>query len=252
MEKERLYLSTVDEHAASLSRKYGLGLELAEFCTAWNLDDEFEATDCKVKKEMEGISRFTLHGPYSELFPCAVDRMVRAVTRNRFLKTLSVAEGYGIHKVIFHGGFDPHLYYPIWFREQSILFFKEFVSEIPDGFTVCLENVLEPEPELLTDIIEAVDNPKLRMCLDVGHAQAYSQVSPLEWVNRAGGLIDHFHVHNNDGTRDSHSPLMEGVIPMEALFKAIEDHTPRATVTLELPDGASSLQWMVKHNLLKL
>lgn len=251
MRKESLYLSTVDESAAELSRKYGLGLELAEFCTAWNLDDEFSVVDQKVQQEIAGLQRLTLHGPYNELFPCAIDRRARALARERYLQALETAVHYGAEKVILHGGFDPHLYFPVWFIQESTAFFRDFVKEIPENMTVCLENVLEDDPALLTEIIRSVDDSRLRICLDVGHAQAYSRFSPIEWISRCGNLIDHFHVHNNDGTRDSHSPLSEGIIPMNALFAEIEHHCPQATVTLELPQARSSLVWLEQNHILE-
>ena len=251
MKSSKLYLSTVDGCAGDLARKYGLGLELAEFCTAWNLDGCFPETDRKIQKESRGISRFTIHGPYNELFPCAIDRRARALARERYLQTIEIAKRYDVHKIIFHGGFDPHLYFPIWFKEQSILFFRDFVKEIPEDMTICLENVLEPDPGLLTEIVKAVEDPRLFLCLDVGHAQAYSQCSALEWAKRAAPFIRHFHIHNNNGSVDSHSPLMEGILPMEELFETIDTLCPQATVTLELPDAASSLAWMTEHHILE-
>ena len=251
MKSSQLYLSTVDPQAGDLARQYGLGLEIAEFCTAWNLDDEFPAADQAVRREGAGISRFTLHGPYSELYPCAVDRKARALARDRFLQAIRAAALYGADKLILHGGFDPHLYYPIWFREQSILFFRDFIREVPENLTLCLENVLEPEPSYLLDIIRAVDSPRLRLCLDVGHANAYSQASPLNWVCQAGDLISHFHLHNNDGTQDSHSPLPQGTIPMKRLLEKISLSCPHATMTLELPEAASSLVWLREEKILE-
>ena len=251
MKQSQLYLSTVDENAASLCREYGLGLELAEFCTAWNLDDEFPATDRKVRQEMEGISRFTLHGPYNELFPCAIDKKARQLCRDRYLQTIGTARGYGIHKIIFHAGFNPALYFHIWFTQQSILFFQDFVKEIPEDMTIVLENVVEEDPAWITDILAAVNSPRLRMCLDVGHARAYSKFTPCQWVERAAPFIDHFHIHNNDGSRDSHSPLMEGSIPMEALLSQIESQCPEATLTLELPQAASSVHWLLQNKILE-
>ena len=251
MKKEQLYLSTVDEHAHVLARKYGLGLELAEFCTAWNLDDEFPAVDQKVRREMEGLTRFTVHGPYNELFPCAIDRQARKLCHDRYLQAIAVARGYGIHKIVFHGGFTPWLYFPIWFKEQSTLFFREFVKEIPADMTVCLENVLEETPDFLTDILHRVDDPRLRMCLDVGHAQAYSPLAPDRWIEESFDVIDHFHIHNNDGTRDLHGSLFEGVIPMKALLEQIEYRCPRASLTLELPDAEPSLRWLADNRIME-
>ena len=39
---EKLYISTIAEDDAELAQKYGLGLEIAEYCTAWNMDEFFD------------------------------------------------------------------------------------------------------------------------------------------------------------------------------------------------------------------
>ena len=251
MKKEKLYLSTIDDHAHTLAMSQGLGLEIAEFSTAWNLDDEFAQTDAIVSPKLRCSDRFTLHGPYSELFPCAIDRKVRALAAQRYRQTIETALHYGIHKIILHAGFNPWLYFPCWFTEQSISFWKEFEKEIPEGVELVLENVLEEQPEHLADIIRAVDSPKIRMCLDVGHAHAYSKAPVEKWVRDCGDVIDHFHVHNNDGSWDTHSPLDCGTIPMKALLSQIEAACPNATLTLELMDGASSLNWLRKEEILE-
>ena len=43
------YLSTIDPNAHLTAKKYGLGLEIAEYCTAWNMDQEFAQTDPAVR-----------------------------------------------------------------------------------------------------------------------------------------------------------------------------------------------------------
>lgn len=55
MEKERFYISTIDPNAADTAREYGLGLEIAEYCTAWNMDREFPETDAAVREKLEGV-----------------------------------------------------------------------------------------------------------------------------------------------------------------------------------------------------
>ena len=251
MKRDSLYLSTVDPMAGDLARAWGLGLEIAEFCTAWNLDDEFEATDRQVRRELQGIQQATLHGPYNELFPCAIDRKARALAMDRFLQTVQVAAGYGIHKIVFHGAFDPHLYHPDWFIPQSAAFFRQLVPELPQGTVLALENVLEPEPRLLTQIVRQVDSPKLRICLDVGHAQAYSRTSAMDWVDACYPWLTHFHIHNNNGSQDLHGPLFEGVIPMTRLLEKIQLLCPDASMTLELPQAESSLLWLQQQNILE-
>ena len=45
MKRQNWYLSTIDPQAEKLAREYGLGLEIAEYCTAVNLDDNLKETD---------------------------------------------------------------------------------------------------------------------------------------------------------------------------------------------------------------
>lgn len=252
MNRNNLYLSTVDPNAHLIARSHQLGLELAEFCTAWNLDEQFQETDASVREKMKGIPRFTLHGPFNELFPCAIDRKARQLAAFRFRQAIDTAKGYGIRKVILHSGYNPWLYFSCWFTEQSVPFWQELLPHIPEDMTVCVENVLEEEPQMLAKIIRQVDSPKLRMCLDIGHVHAYSKESVPQWMEACADVIDHFHVHNNDSTWDTHSPLLEGTIDMAAFFSAAQTLSPNATMTLELPDAASSVQWLENQGLLEV
>ena len=77
MKKDQLFLSTIAPDAAEEARRHGLGLEIAEYCTAWNMDEQFESTHAAVTKELTGVGRRLLHAPFNELFPCAVDPKAR-------------------------------------------------------------------------------------------------------------------------------------------------------------------------------
>ena len=70
---DKFYLSTIDENAHLLAKKYGLGIEIAEFCTPWFLDTDFDEVDPKIREKLSCSDRFVLHAPFSELFPCAID-----------------------------------------------------------------------------------------------------------------------------------------------------------------------------------
>ena len=182
MKKENIYLSTIAPDAAPLAREYGFGLEIAEYCTAWNMDEKFNGVDGVVKKKLEGTSRSTLHAPYNELFPCAIDKKARALATERYRQAIDLAKRYGSKKVIIHGGYNPWIYYPVWYVEQSILFWKDFLKEDP-GVEIVLENVLETEPQWLLDIVKGVADSRLKLCLDVGHVNAYSKIPVTEWLS---------------------------------------------------------------------
>lgn len=248
MKREHIYLSTVAPDAQFSARDFGFGLEIAEYCTAWNMDEKLTQVDPEVKKKLEGISSCLLHGPYNELFPCAIDKKARALAASRYRQAIDLAKGYGSKKVIIHGGYNPWIYYPVWYVGESVVFWKEFLKEDP-GVEIVLENVLETEPELILDIVKGVNDPRFRMCLDVGHVNAYSQIPLLQWLETCAPWISHFHIHNNDGHVDLHQGLCDGTIPMKELLRKIDELCPEATITLETVEAGPSVTWLMEECL---
>ena len=249
MNKKNVYISTTAPDASQLAVQYGLGIEIAEYCTAWNMDDEFTSTDAAVRIKLEGIERKVLHAPFNELFPCAIDRKARSLAAERYRQAIDLAKTYGATKVVVHGGYNPWIYYPVWYTEQSIIFWKEFLREDP-GMEIVLENVLETDPQWLLDIVKGVGNPRLKLCLDIGHVNAYSKIPLNDWLENWAPHISHFHIHNNDTSWDTHSPLTEGTIPMKDLLEKVYLLCPEATFTLELMEAEASVKWMADNDLI--
>ena len=249
MEKQRIFLSTIDPEAGNIARAQGLGVEIAEYCTASNMDEGFEENHRKVLEELRGVTHRILHGPFNELFPCAIDPKARALAAQRYRQACDLASGYGADKVVIHAGFVPHIYYPCWYTEQSVLFWREFLKDTPGNLTICLENVMESDPGWMRDIVKEVDDPRLGICLDVGHANVCSQIPVSGWLETLGPWIRHFHMHNNDSTADTHSSLAQGNIPMEDILHQAEGLD--ATVTLEVTNGAVDVDWLRQKGLLE-
>lgn len=248
MKREDIYISTIASDGASVAREYGLGLEIAEYCTAWNMDDRFDQVHPEVLRKICGVPDRLLHAPFNELFPCAIDPKARELAAHRYRQAIALAKGYGAAKVIIHGGYNPRIYYPAWYVEQSILFWRGFLKEDP-GVQIVLENVLEEEPGMLLDIVKGVDDPRLRLCLDVGHVNAYSEISVMEWLKAWAPYLSHFHIHNNDGSWDTHSPLDCGSIPMGEVLDQADILCPDATFTLELMEASPSVRWLLEGTI---
>ena len=249
MKKEKIYLSTVAPDAARTARKYGLGLEIAEFCTAWNMDEEFSQTDASVRGKLTGIPNRILHAPFNELFPCAIDKKARALAADRYRQAIALAKKYGADKVVIHGGYNPWIYYPVWYVEQSVLFWKEFLQEDP-GVQIVLENVLEETPDMLLDIVRGAGDERLRLCLDIGHVNAYSRIPVKKWLEAWAPVLSHFHIHNNDGSADRHCALYDGTVPVKELLLQVAALCPEATVTCELTETEASVQWLLDNQLI--
>ncbi len=242
----KFYISTIATDAAEAARKHGMGLEIAEFCTARKMDEQFRETDAAVRKKLEGIEKSVLHAPFNELFPCAIDPKARTLAAERYRQAIDLAVKYGAEKVVIHGGYNPWIFYPVWYVEQSIEFWKAFLADAPDAIIV-LENVLEETPDMLLDIVKGVADPRLRLCLDVGHVNTYSRMPVMDWLIRWTPYLSHFHIHNNDGSRDSHSALRQGTIPMKELLKKAVELCPNATFTLEVMEAEPSIKWLEEN-----
>ena len=91
MTKDKLYLSTIDSKAQEIAREHSLGLEIAEYCTAWNMDEKFRETDTAVRQKLTGIQNRILHAPFNELFPCAIDPKARALAADRYRQAIGLA-----------------------------------------------------------------------------------------------------------------------------------------------------------------
>lgn len=245
---DQLHLSTIGSDSRKMAMQYGLGLEIADFCTAVNLDQNVAAHRTAVRKEMEGIGSFWFHAPFAELSPASIDPKVREVTAFRYRQAMEMAASLGISRVVIHGGFIPLVYFPEWFVEQSVRFWVEFLKEIPEDVTIALENVMEPGPEMLVEIVRQVQDQRLGLCLDVGHANSRVSKTPvLDWVAPMAPYLRHVHLHNNKGDVDLHQCLGMGTVPMEAVLDRILVSCPLATFTIENPCCAPSVAWLRTH-----
>lgn len=238
---ERLYLSGMDARAADLARRLGLGLELTAFTYAPELDRPAARDEAKV--QCAGVAHLWLHGPFAELCPAAIDPLVRDVARARYRQAFEAAAELGVSRVVLHAGFTPYVYFPEWFVGRSVEFWCALLPELPEGMRVALENVMEPGPEMLVDIAKQVDDPRLGLCLDVGHANTcVSKTPPADWVAPMAPWLRHVHLHSNVGNLDDHAPVGAGTVPAREIIGDVLRRCPAATFTLENMDCLPALE----------
>ena len=248
--RDRLHLSGIDGQAAALAGKWGLGFEIAEFCWAPRLEQP-DAMEL-VRQQIAGMERLWLHAPFAELAPCAIDPLVREAALRRFRQTIRTAQMLGVKRIVVHGGYIPLVYFPEWYVEQSAVFWKELLADVPPDMVLAVENVMEPGPDMLVQIAQAVADPRLGLCLDVGHANtSVSRTSPMEWIGPMAPWLKHVHLHNNRGDWDLHDPLGQGDIPMAQVLDTLLDVCPAATYTIENQDCAPSLTWLAEQGYLE-
>jgi sugar phosphate isomerase/epimerase len=246
--KSRWHLSTIADKAADTARKLGLGLEVTEFCVASNMDQDFDTWQPVAKRNIQGIKQLVLHAPFSELCPAAIDPLVVDVTRRRLRQAYELACSLGISRMVVHSGFLPVVYDRGWFVERSVLFWKDFVNSIDGSFQLLLENAFEDGPGLTLNIVREVADPRMCLCLDVGHANTKTKNQPVEqWAEEMAGWLAHVHIHNNFGVEDSHYLPGIGSIDMPQLVERIFQLSPRATMTLECRDAQGAVDWLIAY-----
>lgn len=247
--RSRLHLSGMDGQAAALAREWGLGFEITEFCWAPRLEQPDAMA--LVRRQIEGARHLWLHAPFAELAPCAIDPLVRDAALHRFRQTIETARALGVTRLVVHGGFIPLVYFPEWFVEQSVLFWRELLADVPESMVLAVENVMEPGPEMLVEIVRQVEDPRLGLCLDVGHANSrVSETPPLDWISPMAPYLRHVHLHNNDGDMDLHQSLGEGSVPMEAVLDTVLTDCPQATFTIENLLCSPSVSWLEQRGYL--
>ena len=240
-----LYISTVADGAAELACEYGLGLEIAEFCTAFNMDREFEKWDSRVRREASGVDRLFFHAPFNELCPAAVDPLITDVAKMRYRQAYILMRSYGINTMIVHSGYLPLLYSVDWFITNSIEFWQEFLYAKPNELKLYIENVFEKTPELLNEIVSGVNDERFRLCYDIGHAAVFGEgVTVTEWAEQAAPFLAHVHLHNNDGRSDTHNAPGDGISDIAAVIRKISEAASEATFTIESVDVESSVSWL--------
>lgn len=221
-----MYISHLltDEEMRELIRQTKAGVESIDFSIAWNLD-HFKETLRSYEKKMQymGCENLTVHGPFLDLNPMAFDSMVQNATLHRFEQAYSAAYSLGAKKVIYHTCFVPSVYFLEGWALRMAEFFQRFLEKKDETIQILIENVLDPFPEPLCEVADLITHPAFGVCLDVGHANCYSEISVEQWVEVLKPHIRHLHLHDNLGDKDSHLALGCGKAPLKNILPYIKE-----------------------------
>lgn len=248
--KNKLYIATFQNKALEVAQNYGLGIEFNNTCISEALDSvNREKLISAMQKEFDkvGFDKAVLHGPFTEIHPAAIDHRARLLAMERTEEAYRVCEALGVKKMVVHTGWIPFIYFKEWQAQKGAEFWQEFMFGKPSDFTLCVENVLDDEPYMIADMMRRIDDPRIKICLDIGHANATtSEDIPVEtWIKVLGPYIDHFHLHNNFGDNDTHGDFESGSMDMDSIFKAIEENcSADATFTIEARECENCVKWL--------
>jgi sugar phosphate isomerase/epimerase len=193
--------------------------------------------------------RITLHGPFQDLAPGALDDGVLAASRRRLRQAFRYLPVFQPVAVVCHLGYEARHY--AWDQERwlvrSAATWKELAAlAAPYGVTVMLENVHETEPELFLEVLGRAGSPNLKVCFDVGHLLAFSTGDFPLWLETLAPVIGHLHLHDNLGDHDTHLALGAGRVPLRETLDYLASRGCRPLITLE-PHQEGSLDSSLDH-----
>ncbi len=216
-------------------RRYDL-----EIYFAASVLDQLEKPDLeKLLERLDWNPSLTLHAPFMDLNPGAVDHMVRSATQVRFRQILNVAALLKPRAIVFHAAYDKWRYSgrkDIWLERSMDTWDKVMETATKIGVRIAVENVFDEDPEALGMLIEKVGHRDFGFCFDTGHFNLFSTVPMEQWFAVLGKHIVEVHLHDNDGSADSHWALGRGKIDFGLFFKLLRETAIEPVYTIEAHD----------------
>lgn len=242
----------VDE-VASLCQAKKCGIEVQSFYDPELIRREPDALAVH-RRAIMPIELRALHGPFGDLCAGSFDPMVREVAANRFELAYQLAMQLDVTHIILHHGYVPGTSSSQGWLSRFVAFWQAFLEAKTDKIAFHIENMLEHDPVLLSDVIAAIGRANVDVCLDIGHVHCNAKTSVLYWIEQMGDQIGYVHMHDNHGKADEHLGLGEGTIPMIEVCNALLEYAPEAIWAIEARFSylESSYRWLVEYGFLSL
>ncbi len=217
----------------------GLNLEVTTFSKPQYLDDS-DAHLAEYKRNLSELPscRILVHGPFIDLNIVSSDPGIAAISRARYLQSIRCARELGAEAITFHTQYNPLLRLGSYIREWLVgtaRFLVEMTQDpVCEGLDIYVENMFEDSPDLMVELMKAVDSPRVGITLDVGHVGVYGKGEYSRWIRMMAPYIRHVHLSDNHGMVDEHLPLGSGIVDFKEVFASLARFDVRPTYTIEM------------------
>ncbi len=200
------------------TKEHGYNMEISNLASPRILDTNWQEVVKDYQRKLHGFKgAISTHGSYGnlgDLLIRSVDEKIREISEQRIFQSLEIARELKAKRTVFHLNFNwirRAKDYKLEWIEQNASFWSDVLEKYPSS-TVALENTYDFTPEMLRTMLDEVNSPRLKVCLDVGHVNVWSKVPVEEWFAVLGEDICSIHATDNKGDFDSHLALGEGAI----------------------------------------
>lgn len=236
--------------------------EYADFIKKERLDLEIyfgsAALDAVSTDQIKGLLEvldydpsLSIHAPFMDLSPAAVDSKVRKATMERFSHALDIAEVLRPKTIVFHSGYEKWKYaldVNFWL-EKSLLTWRPLNERASSmGVKIAIENIFEDEPSNLRLLMEHMGSDNFGVCFDTGHCNLFSKVPLEEWMRALAVYIAELHLHDNDRSADQHLPMGEGTFDFAKFFGLLARNDCVYTIEAHSPQHVlMSLEYLTRN-----
>ncbi|MCY3822968.1 MAG: sugar phosphate isomerase/epimerase [Nitrospinae bacterium] len=232
-----------------LKEAAGAGFEKIElWAMTPNFDLENETRLKALKKWLADLSltTSTFHAPfYADLSEArqgrwlslaATDSGAREAAIQKTIQALRAFRPLGARVAVLHPSApgkagDPDTYDALEASIERLL----PVAEETDA-VLAIENIPSAlgRAEPLADFVARIDHPRLRICIDTGHALITEGNKTKRAIERLAPLCAATHLHDNDGRSDAHLIPGEGAFEWPSFFTTLDARGYPGTLALEL------------------
>lgn len=237
---------------SKLCKEYNIGVNVDSYC-----DPEYHNShpeDLTYHLQMySDVTIKSMHGAFTDLCFGSRDNLIREATKIRFDHSYDISKKLGCNHIIFHHGYIPGTSYPPNWIKRSKSFWDDFLTGKDSNTIFYIENQFEHSPDMILDLVSAVDNNNLKICLDIGHAHCNSKTPVEEWIKKLSKNIGFVHLHNNHGSEDEHLGLDNGTIDILEVCNLLEKYAPDSIWAIEshFRDVENSINWLKNNGFLK-
>jgi sugar phosphate isomerase/epimerase len=178
----------------------------------------------------------TMHAPFFDLTPGALDRKIREITREKLRRAFKLIKVFQPQSIVCHLGYEDnqHSYKMDEWLRISVETWSELLEIASKSNTrVMFENTYEKLPDVHLQLFEELPGSNFGFCMDVGHLMAYAGSTWQIWLDKLQPWLGQIHLHDNNGERDDHIAIGQGQFDFTELFNHLKRNNLSPLITLE-------------------
>ena len=175
----------------------------------------------------EGLFVENTHAPYLHSNDIWDDTAAGEEYTRHIIECVSDCAAYGIPTLVVHpiNGVTP-----LRNGKIGIERFKKIVEAAEkSGINIAIEN--QGNPEYVDFVFKNIKSERLRFCYDSGHENYYSP--NLDLLSLYGDRLAALHLHDNDGTDDTHALPFTGNVDWKRVAKRLKEVDYSGAIALE-------------------